>query len=97
MSISLAWLRVRISSACASEAWSGCDFLFASSEATTQQSSKSLAETAFMVMTSTIFQKCVWGFRGHIPFLLPKRREQHPSLRISILDTYSIGLESTLG
>src|ERR1700683_105088 len=47
MSISPACLRVRTSSACASEARSGCDFLFACSEPITHQCSKSLAENAF--------------------------------------------------
>ena len=47
MSISPPSLRVRISLACANEVWSGCDFLFACSEATTHQCSKSLAENAF--------------------------------------------------
>ena len=34
---------VRIFSACASQAWNGCDFLFACSEATSRQRSESLA------------------------------------------------------
>jgi hypothetical protein len=55
-------LRVRISSACASEVWSGCDFLFACSEVTTQQCSESLAENIFVVMTSTTFHESVWDF-----------------------------------
>src|ERR1039457_2528558 len=62
MSISPACLRVRTSSACASEARSGCDFLFACSEATTHQCSKSLAENAFRLLTSTTFTKGVWRF-----------------------------------
>src|ERR1039458_8263701 len=62
MSISPACLLVRTSSACASEARSGCDFLFACSEATFVQRSESLAENAFAVTTSTIFHEKCPGF-----------------------------------
>jgi hypothetical protein len=56
-------LRVRISSACGSQAWNGCDFLFACSEGTTQEGSESLAENPFMVTTTTMFTKrCLGGF-----------------------------------
>jgi hypothetical protein len=54
---------VRISSACGSQAWNGCDFLFACSEGTTQEGSESLAENAFMVSTTTMFtKKCPGSF-----------------------------------
>ena len=62
MSISPACLRVRISSACASGAWSGYDFPFGCSEATFVQRSESLAENAFAVTTSTIFHEKCPGF-----------------------------------
>jgi len=56
-------LWVRIPSACGSQAWNGCDFLFACSEGTTQEGSESLAENAFMVTTTTMFYEQVsWGF-----------------------------------
>ena len=60
-------LWVRISSACGSQAWNGCDFLFACSEGTTQEGSESLAENAFMVTTTTMFYEQVsWEFRSII-------------------------------
>jgi hypothetical protein len=57
MLISRACLRVRISSACASEARSGCDFLFACSEDTFQDCSEYLEENAFVVKTSPTFNE----------------------------------------
>ena len=48
-------LWARISSACGSQAWNGCDFLLACSERTSQEGSESLAENAFMVTTTTMF------------------------------------------
>ena len=56
-------LRVRISSACASEAWSGCDFLFACSEARFQQCSEiSGGEHHRGHDEDDNFTKRVWGF-----------------------------------
>lgn len=56
-------LWVRISAACGSQAWNGCDFLFACSEGTTREGSESLAENAFMVTTTTMFtNRCLGGF-----------------------------------
>jgi hypothetical protein len=52
-------LRVRISSAYGSQAWNGCDFLFARLWGTTQEGSESLAQNAFMVTTTTIFYEQV--------------------------------------
>src|SRR5450755_807929 len=55
MSISPVFLRVRISSVCASQVWNGCVFPFACSERTTQRCSESSTENASTVTTSTTF------------------------------------------
>ena len=48
-------LRVRIFSACGSQAWNGCDFLFACSEAQPKKARNLWRRTPFMVTTTTIF------------------------------------------
>jgi len=52
-------LWVRISSDRGSQACNGRDFLFACSGGTTHEGSKSLAENAFMVTTTTMFYEQV--------------------------------------
>src|ERR1017187_9902994 len=55
MSTSPAFLQDRIFSVCASQAWNGCNFLFACSERTTQRCSESSTENASTFTTSTTF------------------------------------------
>jgi hypothetical protein len=83
-------LRVRISSACASQAWNGCDFLFACSEATTRQRSESLVENAVMIHDEHDFhKKSVLGIRSII-FVIVNR-----SSSAEVCDVHSRSLEAS--
>jgi hypothetical protein len=53
-------LRVRISPACGSQPWNGCDFPFACSERTTQEGSEFRAENAFT--TRMFYEQVSWEF-----------------------------------
>jgi hypothetical protein len=58
--VNLAALRVRISQACGSQTWNGCNFPFACSERTTQEGSEFLAENAFT--TRMFYERVSWEF-----------------------------------